>query len=244
MGGIRHGIHRGVGTAEFAAEGGGQTTLREARWSGRAIDRLDRTVDDIRNHEHRKRRTVINGDGLIRTKGRTRGVRKLRRTIVTGGRSVGRRVNRDRGTGSESIVAAQEDATIARIDGTGRIGETAPDERQVGISRGEDLQARSPTREERTRTGEGHVIRRATGAGDIKHRVRRDVQRPHQHGVNLIGATDVDGRPHQTGANGDVITEGEDRVVAEGRTKGEQATVEGDGTRTEDVRLAALLEAD
>ena len=50
LGGIRHGIQRGIGTTEFAAEGGGQATLREARRSRRTIDRLDRTVDDVRNH--------------------------------------------------------------------------------------------------------------------------------------------------------------------------------------------------
>ena len=244
LGGIRHVIQRSVGTTEFAAEGSGQTTLREARRSGRAIDRLDRTVDDVRNHEHRKGRTTVDGDGLAGTKGSPRSVGELSGAVITRGRTVERGVERNRRTGGEGIIATQEDAAIARVDRTGRVGETASDERQVGISRGEDLQARSPTREECAGTRKGHVIRRATDAGDVKHRVRGDVQRTHQDRVDLIVGSDVDGRRRQTGVNGDVITKGDDSVVAKVRAQRELATIHGDGASTEDIRLAALLEAD
>ena len=139
LSGIRHGIQRGIGTTEFAAEGGGQATLREARRSRCTIDRLDRTVDDVRNHEHRKGRATVDGDGLAGTKGSSRSVGELSGTVITRGRTVERRIQGDRGARGEGIITAQEDAAVTRVDRTSRVGEPATDECQVGVGRGEHL---------------------------------------------------------------------------------------------------------
>ena len=244
LGGVGDGIQRGVRTAELATEGRGQPTLGEASRCGGAVDRLDCAVDDVRHHEHRERRPAVDGDGLARTEGRARGVGQLCRAVVTRGRAVQRRVERDGGAGREGVVAAEEDAAVTGVDRTGRIREAAADQGQVGVSRGEDLQARGAAREQRARAREGHGVRRPADAGEVEHRVRGEVQRTHQDRVDLVVAADVEDGRSEVGVEGHVVAEGDDGVVAEVRAEGKLAAVHRDGASAQDVGLTGLLEAD
>ena len=244
LSGVRHRIQCGIGTSEFTAEGSGQTTLREARRRGRAEGRLNLTVNDIRDDEDREGCATVDSDGLASTEDSAGRIGELGGTVITRGRAIQRRVEGDRRTRGEGIVAAEEDAAIARVDRTGRIRETAAHQRQVGVGRGEDLQARRTTGEQCTRAHEGHVVSGPADAGQVKDRVRRDVQRTHQDRIDLIVGTDIEQRGRQVAIVSDVVTEGDDGIVAKVCAQGKLTAVDGNGARAEDVRLTGLLEAD